>query len=241
LPAAADPAFSEALLRALEEKRIRLLVPTVTEELPKVAEDRDAIRRRGCAVFIGPAEAVRIANDKWETAHALATRSVDSPRSYCGDSRQELLDLIPLPILSKPRLGRGGRGIEVYESADEVPERLSRERVYQEFLPGEEYDVNLFAGSGGRPRVTVVLRKTALKSGRVGNALAVERVTERDVAKLAERAVQTLALEGPIDVDIRRAASGRPQVLEINARVGANIRSAEEVLGALIDSWENGR
>jgi D-alanine-D-alanine ligase-like ATP-grasp enzyme len=84
---------------------------------------------------------------------------------------------------------------------------------------------------------TVVLKKTALKQGLVGNALAVKRTFEPRVAELAEAAVRALGLEGPIDIDIRNSANGEPFILEINARVGANVCSAEEVLTAMIDSW----
>jgi predicted ATP-grasp superfamily ATP-dependent carboligase len=114
---------------------------------------------------------------------------------------------------------------------------LSADRIYQEFLPADEYDVNLFAHPGGRNVTSVVLKKAALKDGLVGNALSVQRVNERDVAELAEAAVYALCLEGPIDIDIRRGIDGRPFILEINARVGANLRAAEEVLIEILASW----
>jgi carbamoyl-phosphate synthase large subunit len=237
LPPASDDQFVGALDQLLDEAEIGLLVPTVTEELPKVAEHREPIRRKDCALFVSPAHAVRVANDKWETARLLMEHGVPVPASYCGNSKAELLDSIPFPMLSKPRFGRGGRGIAIHESADDVPEFLSTDRVYQEFLPAEEYDVNLFAEPGGATLTSVVLEKTELKDGLVGNALTVERVDDREVAELAAAAVRALSLEGPIDVDVRRGGDGRPFILEINARVGANVRAAEEILIAMIASW----
>jgi len=237
LPPASDEKFVGALDQLLDEAEIGLLVPTVTEELPKVAEHREPIRRRDCALFVSPAQSVRVANDKWETARVLMEHGVPVPLSYCGHSRAELLETISCPILSKPRFGRGGRGIVIHKDTDDLPKCLSMDRVYQEFLPAEEYDVNLFAEPGGRTAASVVLKKTALRDGLVGNALSVERVDEPDVADLAEAAARVLSLEGPIDVDVRRGGDGRPFILEINARVGANVRAAEEVLIAMIASW----
>jgi len=43
----------------------------------------------------------------------------------------------------------------------------------------------------------VVLRKTGLKEGLVGNALGVERVERPDVAELGLRAARSLGLEAP--------------------------------------------
>jgi carbamoyl-phosphate synthase large subunit len=182
---------------------------------------------------------VRIANDKWATVRALIAHGVPVPSSYCGESKEELLESVSFPILSKPRFGRGGRGIVIHRSSSDLPESLSTDRIYQEFLPGKEYDVNLFADPGGTNPTSVVLRKTALKDGLVGNALTVERDNDREVSELAEAAVAALSLEGPIDIDIRRGVDGRAFILEINARVGANVRAAEEILIAMITSWRD--
>lgn len=236
LPPATAPEFRSALLSRLADSDARLLVPTVTEELPLVALEAATLRAAGCAVFISPPEATRIAHDKWLTAEALAQAGVSVPRSVSGCSRAEILAALAFPILSKPRQGRGGRGIEIHESQSDLKEP-SPDRIYQEFLEGEEYDVNLFAEAGGEPAALVVLRKTKLKDGRVGNASAVERAAAPDVAELAAAASRALGLEGPIDIDVRRGADGRPRVLEVNARVGANVRAADEVLEALLKRW----
>ena len=236
LPLATEPGFLRALRAELEARGAALLVPTVTEELPLVARERDALRVSGCAVFISPSDAVETAHDKWLTVQALARVGVGVPRSLWGRSRAEVTEAIGFPLLSKPRLGRGGRGVEVHEGPADLGE-TSLDRVYQEFLPGEEYDVNLFAKPGGEPAALVVLRKTALRDGRVGNAVEVERVSAPDVAELAGATSRALGLEGPIDIDVRRNRIGRPLVLEVNARVGANVRSADEVLEALLERW----
>ena len=81
----------------------------------------------------------------------------------------------------------------------------------------------------------VVLEKTELKEGIVGNAKSVRRVDATDVSDLAAAAARTVGLSGPLDIDIRRRSDGVPVVLEINARFGANIRHAPEVLEAVLN------
>lgn len=236
LPLASDTGFLGALRRHLQAHGAELLVSTVTEELPLVAREREALRTAGCTVFISSAEVAEIANDKWLTVQALARAGVGVPRSLSGRERDDVVDALGFPLLSKPRRGRGGRGVEVHDAPEGLGE-TSPDRIYQEFLPGEEYDVNLFADPGGEPAALVVLRKTALRDGRVGNAAGVERAQAPDVADLAIATSRALRLEGPIDIDVRRARDGRPLVLEVNARVGANVRSADEVLEMLLERW----
>jgi carbamoylphosphate synthase large subunit len=241
VPLAADPAFLDALIRVVADTGARLLIPTVSEELPIVAEARGFFRRRGCGLFISSAEASRTIHDKWLTAQALEASGVAVPRSFCGTSKAALLTRLSLPVLSRPRIGRGGRGVEIHRSEAGIPEPISRDRIFQEFLSGEEFDVNVFADVPGVAAVVVVLRKTALKSGLFGNAAAVERTQDREIARLVESAVQSLSLEGPLDVDVRKGASGSPAVLEINGRLGSNVRTAEEVLDRMTTLWREGR
>ena len=149
LPPPDDPSFHWSLSRALEERQIGLLVPTVDEELPIVAEARSRLAAAGCRVFISPSEAIRAANDRWWTYETLRLNGIDVPRSVCGIPRPAAAGLLPFPVVSFPRL-RGSDGqVAEHERLEDLPERLSAGRVYCERLPGARYEVHLFAAGGG--------------------------------------------------------------------------------------------
>lgn len=242
VPPARDPAFPAALLRLAERTEAQLLVPTVTEELPIVARMRPELRARRIALTVSDAPGIDVAGDKLATAVHLRSSGVSAPATFPGTApRAEVVRTLGLPLLSKPRFGRGGRGVQVHHAAESLPAPGPEERVFQEFLAGEEFDLNLFVERGGAVAAAVALRKTALKDGLVGNALSVERADRPDVVALGTAAARALGLEGPLDMDIRLGADGKPGVLEVNARLGANVLSAREVLDALDDAWRNGR
>jgi predicted ATP-grasp superfamily ATP-dependent carboligase len=132
-------------------------------------------------------------------------------------------------------VGRGGRGVAIHRRREGAPATgLDATAILQEFLPGVEYSVNLFLGDRWSEDLAVALEKTALRDGAVGNATAVARSSETDVAELAWDAARALGLSGPLDVDVRRRADGTPLVLEVNARFGANVGQAPEILDALV-------
>jgi carbamoyl-phosphate synthase large subunit len=242
VPAALDPAFVPALLAIAIAEKASLVVPTVTEELPIVARMRAALRERGVALCVSDPPGIDVANDKLRTAQELGRAGLAVPVTFASSTPPAGLSAaLGFPLLSKPRFGRGGRGVLVHRNAQDLLRAGPGEVVWQEFLPGEEYDLNLFAERDGSVPTVVVLRKTGLKEGLVGNALGTERVERPDLAELGARAARALRLEGPLDMDIRLSAGGRPAILEVNARLGANVPSAPEVLETLEQAWRNGR
>lgn len=238
VPPASDPAYLYALLALVDDERPALLLPTLSEELRVVARLREALRALGCALAMGPAPGVDVADDKLLTAEVLGWAGIPAPRSLSGPSSPaDLVAALGLPLLAKPRIGRGGRGVSVFHDEAQLAAAPADDRIWQEFIPGEEYDVNLYVGADGEATVSVVLRKVGLRDGETGNALGVVRVDRPAVRDVAVRAARALGLTGPVDVDVRLRRDGTPAILEINARLGANSLSATEVLEAL---WRAG-
>ena len=241
LPPALDAGFGSALLDLVAAERARLLVCTVTEELPRVARLAGEVRRRGCALLISEPEAADVANDKLRTAEACARAGLAAPRTLPASAAQERILALGLPLLSKPRFGRGARGVRVHRDPADLAPAGPGEVVWQEFVPGPEYDLNLFVGPEGAVEAAVCLRKTGLKEGDFGNATAVERADRPDVVDLGAAVSRALRLVGPLDMDVRLRANGAPALLEVNARLGANALSAPEVLERFHDAWRRGR
>jgi carbamoylphosphate synthase large subunit len=242
LPPVSDPAYLHALLALVDEERPTLLLPTASEELPAIARLHDALRELGCALAMGSPEGVDVAADKLLTAEVLSWARIAVPRSLGGPAApSDLVAALGLPLLAKPRVGRGGRGVSVFHDAAALDAAPLDDVVWQEFIPGEEYDVNLLVERGGDATASVVLRKVGLRNGETGNALGVVRVERPAVREIAVRAARALELEGPVDVDVRLRRDGTPAILEVNARLGANSLSATEVLEALDDGWRGGR
>ena len=231
MPAARTPEFVPELRALLATHRIGWLFPTVAEELAIVASLAPVLRAEGISVFMSAAGAVRVCEDKWRTAEELGARGVAVPRGAL-DEPTAAHD-IGYPLLSRPRVGRGGRGVTVHDAAGTVP--AAGELLWQEFLDGTEYDVLLVRDP--RPPqafpMLQVFEKTKLKQGRVGNAVDVVPIACEDVADLARAAVTALGLTGPIDLDIRRGRDGLPRLLEINARIGAHALKAPAVFDVL--------
>lgn len=234
VPPALSREFMDTILGIIQKKGVDVFVPTVTEELPAVSQNRLRIRSLGAQLFIPHPQVVKIVNNKYLTAMKLRELGLPSPKTFMPEDGLNPIsagEILGYPFVVKPVYGRGGRGLMVYHSPEEALNETRTDIVFQEFISGQEYDVNLFVFPAGRVKSVVVLKKTELKGGIVGNALKVERVQkDGDVKDLAISAAEKLNLEGPIDMDIRRNQKNEPIILEINARVGANVLEAKEIL-----------
>lgn len=242
-PAASGPDYEQGMLALVERLEPALVLPTVSEELARIAALGLAIGLgdRLVASRAGPAA---VAGDKLLTSWALERAGVPVPlhSAFDGDpSAARVLVVGGGRVVLKPRVSRGGRGVHVVEAADDPLWRSVDGRwLVQAFVPGVEYAAQVYRSPGSGRTVVVVLRKTALENGVVGNATAVERAAdgeETDVAAVAVGAVEALDLVGPVDVDVRRRADGTPLVLEVNARFGALSAHAPELLAAVLDEW----
>ncbi len=232
-----SPEFLATMRTVAEQAQVDWIIPTVSEELPVFARGWEWGDR--FPVLVSPARAVELADDKYLTARALSEKGVPVPRFALPSqvhSPADVTRLVGWPCISKPRIGRGGREVAWHPEQDwPIISGLDDRTILQEFAAGTDFAPNVYAGRDGKTLV-VVLEKTVLKEGIVGNAKQVKRVDAPDVAEVAAAAARTVGLIGPLDIDIRRRSDGVPVVLEINARFGANIRHAPEILDAFLST-----
>ena len=238
VPQADDPRLLSEVYAIAKQEKVDLVIPTVSEELPVFSTSWQW--HAELPLLISSAKAVETANDKYLTSLALSNANVSVPR-YCLPSQlyspDDLAGRIGWPCISKPRVGRGGREVLLHDEDDWLAIlTLGDNYILQEFADGTDYAPNVYVSPDGQSTV-IVLEKTELKEGKVGNAKSVRRAQDEDVAELAKAAAQAVGLVGPLDIDIRRKSDGRPVVLEINARFGANIRYAPEVFEAALAGY----
>ena len=243
-----DAGYPHDMRQAIVRFEPDLVIPTVADELPQMAVLAEAMGIRtpgaGSAVMISSAPATAIAADKLLTMWALDRAGVAIPRFAVATDFADARAALAWgggPIVVKPRVSRGGRGVVLVETPDDLDwTTTGAVQIVQTFAGGDEYSPQVYRSPLTGESTVVVLQKTELKQGRVGNAVSTVRVDGdevRDVVDTAVAAVEALDLTGPLDLDIRRDDSGTPVVLEINARFGANSAKAPELLGAALGEW----
>lgn len=215
VPRGEDPELVDRLLEECVRHRVEVLWPTVDTELLPVAGAADRFAGIGVRVLASPLSALDTCLDKW----LLVQRCRGVVRVPDTAVLTADLDLAarPLPFVLKPRRGSGGRGVRVVQHLDEAAGApLDGSYVCQEFLPGEEFSIDVLSRPDGTVAAAVPRRRDKVDSG-----IAVAGRTVRDLGLEAFGAAVATAvgLRGVSNVQVRRDTAGRPALLEVNPRL----------------------
>ncbi len=214
LPPGASPHFVETLLKMCATHKIDILVPTVDCELLPIAEASERFEAIGTMLMLTSAASLRLSLDKLATLKAC-DGVIPVPRFAVFDQSFNA-DEWNFPLIVKPRSASGSRGVIKVNSPEELA-KLNRSSalLVQEYLPGEEYSVDVWSTGNGDPKIAVPRTRSKVDSGITVTGYTLHDPYLEAIAKLA---AQTLGTSFVANVQFRRDANGEPRLLEINAR-----------------------
>ena len=214
IPRGDDPRLLDVLYDACKARRIELLLPTVDAELFPVAMARDRFESIGVTLPISPAECLRICRDK-----QLLLDAVQGKVPVPGNEplTQEAADRVDsFPRFVKPRLGAGSRGIAKIERRGDFDTQPKDGSVMlQEYLPGEEFSVDVYVRRDGVVIGAVPRERMKVDSG---IAIASRTVNVPEVIQAAIRTAEIIGIRGVANVQFKRAADAVFKLLEVNPR-----------------------
>jgi hypothetical protein len=183
--------------------------------------------------------------DKLAMTEFAATHGVPVPAAGPAESDHDLVT----PFIVKPRLGFGGRGVELVRDTDaatrirRVASTLPGQLMAQEWAPGELVHV------GGVARAGAVLQAAcyrAVGSPHAAFGPSAEVVTLDDPETLASAAalLGSIRYTGAFCMDFVRSVEGRPLLIDVNARIFGSWAALQtaglDLVGAYLQAWGMG-
>jgi carbamoyl-phosphate synthase large subunit len=218
VPLSTDPSYLPAIESLVVAEGIKLIVPTIDDELPLFGAARGRFARLGAAVIVSSEQTTRLCNDKLGTCEYLRSRGIAAAASFLP---RDLPPQPPFPLFIKPRFGRGSVGAFSIRTERELEFFLDYvgDPVVQEYLDGPEFTIDVLCDAEGRavavvPRERVVIRAGVIDRGRTSG--------DRALIDLALECVEAIPFVGPLNIQCR-VVSGRPTVFEINPRFSGGI------------------
>jgi len=218
VPMSSDPAYLDEIQEICELEQVRLVVPTIDDELPVFAVALESFRMRGIHVACSPEPANTLCNDKLATCRHLRAAGVSAAVSY---DRTDLPGDAALPLFIKPRTGRGAVGAFPVQSQRELEFFLDyvADPIVQEYLDGPEYTIDVLCDSDGRPLAIVPRERVLIRAGVIDRG---RTVNDPRLIALAQDACRAIRFAGPINIQCRMRGNG-PVIFEINPRFSGGI------------------
>ena len=236
VPAGAAADFTDVLLARCRALGVHVVLPTVDAELQPLAGVRADFAAHGIDLLLAPAAALGVILDKLALARHCAG-IVRVPRTEPLGSGIDPSSWT-FPVAVKPRTGSGSRGFVVIGSAAELAALgHAPGLIVQEFLPGEEYSIDVLADSAGRVIASVPRLRARVDSGvSVGG----RTVHDAELEAFGRTVAEATGITYVANVQAKRDAGGRPALLEVNPRMpgtlGLTIASGVDMPRIALDS-----
>lgn len=219
VPAGGTPGFARHLLACCREMSVDAVIPTVDAELRPLAKARGAFERNGVRIMLAPDQALRLTLDKLALMRFCAD-VVRVPRTEPFDTAFEP-DSWEYPAVLKPRAGSGSRNITIVRSAadlNRVPRSPSL--IVQEYLPGDEYSIDVLADRPGHVIAAVPRLRAKVDAG---ISVAGRTVRDDELESFGAAVAELAGISYIANVQARRDAEGRPALLEANPRAPGSL------------------
>ncbi len=208
------PEFVADLLHQCLSLKIDVLVPTVDVELIGVAKARKQFELAGVKILLAEPQTLELCLDKLKLLIAC-DGLVPVPQFAIFNETFNDSDW-QYPLIVKPRSGSGSRGIVKVDTPAELAKlERSSELLVQEYLPGEEFSVDVMANAQGEVLASVPRARMKVDSG---IAVVSRTVKDPELEACARRVAERIGLTYVANIQFRRDAAGRPCLLEVNPR-----------------------
>jgi len=232
------PRYVARLLSIVEDRRVRLVVPTTDLDLRVLARQRSRFERLGCRVLVSDRDVIDICRDKRQTSRFLRQHGFDGPRTLtvrsalAADRKKQLT----WPCLLKPADGSAAKGQVLVRNRKELLFFAKRvpNAICQEWLEGTEYTCDVYVDFERRVRCVVPRRRIEVRSGEVSKAQVAK--APRIMEAAADLVRKLRAGPGVITVQLFVTKEDAIKVIEVNPRFGGGAPLAIEA-GADFPKW----
>ena len=218
VPMATEPGYIDQVLEIAVGEDVRLVVPTIDDELVRFGQAVDRFAAHGIVVAVSSRETTLLCNDKYATCRELRRHGIDAAASWLPD---ELPDTPVFPLFVKPRCGRGGVGAFAIRDARELAFFLTyvADPIVQQYLDGPEFTIDMLCDFDGRPLSIVPRRRDVIRAGVIDRGCT---VNDRTLIALAEACAAAVPFAAAVNIQCR-VVNGTPVVFEINPRFSGGI------------------
>ena len=197
VPRADDINYLYEIKKIVLDKRIDVILPTGNLEIQHF-ESLSNITN----VFMSDSKTIKLCNDKWKFYNKVKD-DFNIPYTWQDN------DIKWNGCFARPRYELGGSRGTLHCNSD-------IEYIYSEYLPGQEYTIDVLCDMEN-PLVSIVRKRLETKAGISSKA---EIIRDEHMENECKRMCRFLGLKGPVCIQMKDDENGVPHFVEVNPRFG---------------------
>jgi len=247
VPPGNSPDYIDAVLKISKKENVDVILPISQQEFIPLSRHKQLFENIGTIIACSDHESMKTANDKGLFLEFLKQKNLPCADFYLPKTIDEFeedvykLGYPEKPVVMKPRISAGNKGFRILREdidkkslllnkTDDAYANLSDitkifengtfpDLVVMEYLPGEEYSVDLLVKNGEPLIIVPKVRVDPLPGlSRVG---IVKKNPE--VEKLVSDIVKAFDFNYNINIQLKYSENGVPLPYEVNPRIAATI------------------
>jgi len=162
VPSGESKDYIPKMLEIVEKERPDVLFPESSFEVYPLACNRALFEDLGTKVLVSDPESIEVSNNKYRMYKVLSEKTdIDLPRYFSAESLDEFLDAIEKlgypenPVIFKPHVGKGSRGVRILDPKADRREILMKKKPISKYMSIQEFE-EIFREAEDFPKLLVM-------------------------------------------------------------------------------------
>jgi carbamoyl-phosphate synthase large subunit len=206
--------FLHELFNVIRKNNVQVLMPSSQTDGFVYSKHRKGLEGLHAIPIISDVKSLQTCIDKAMTFQELSGMSDIIPFTTTDPEKVR-----EFPIIAKPRFGRGSRNVFKIDDEADLGHVVSKfdDMIFQEFLPGTEYTVDVLSDLHKNPLIAVVRVRLETKAGISSKGMVVRRP---DIEEICMKVAAQIGIRGPCCIQVKESKDGQIKLVEVNPRIG---------------------
>lgn len=198
------PSCEPELKKIIDIEKPDLILPTGEEDLYFLSQFENS--------YMCSKELIELCQDKW----VFYEHYVNTYKEMLPKTSLTSWGFDDCPIIQKPRVGRGSRGVKLLENLNDIASVVDTQMViYQEYLPGQEWTIDCLITE--EEKIIIPRKRVNIKGG---NSTCGEIELNANIISFLKKFFENSKYIGILCVQMKEDKFGKLKLTEINPRFG---------------------
>jgi carbamoyl-phosphate synthase large subunit len=205
--------YMTMLKQVIDNYNVEVLMPSSGYDIQLYSKYRGEIEELGAKPVVSDLESIEICHDKMMIFQKL-NRKFDLPLTVTNPDR-----IHEFPVIAKPRREKGGYNTMIIADENDLRHITYKfsDIVFQEYLPGSEYTVDVLCDLNKKPLVSVPRIRLETKGGISTKGKVVH---DSEIEQICMDAASSVGIKGPCCIQLKGSKDGTLKIVELNPRMG---------------------